>query len=447
VGSYPDILLYFLGRIFWHFIYLFTSLNNMDVETLPRNLKIDWLRFQVVTYDTLFFRKIREIIGLPFEKQQVSSVKDARETNVMAANKVWHEAWQFQGSLLCIKYPPTGIDDPFTFLIDLNGSTLDSLDFDRVSNLLYLSQLDTTFTAHRIDIALDFPVQSPRLFAHPWEFLVEDGLLYGYKKVRRISNIGSDDGNTVYIGSRESSRCLRIYRKLFPSGGDYDRLEAEFKRERALSIMKELAQIPVKEFPRFLNGVVCGQVSFTRNHPNILFFTKYKYGSINVPNPTLHLDIEKSIKFFEKHAPTLAMIHQFMGPLEFDKFIQSNLAAGKRKMNSRHRTILSNAKFLGFGFGVGLVTFLLFLAQSPVIAGGLSCPAPVPLSFELKQKFPLDIVNPTPSEQAYFDNIGDGCFQINSGMKFDKICLPGMIVNALKPFVIMGLGIKFIFSD
>jgi Putative phage replication protein RstA len=419
----------------------------MDAETLTRNVKIDWLRFQVVTYEALFFRKIKEIIGLPFERKQVSSLQDARETNVIAANKIWHESWEFQGSILCIKYPPTGIDEPFTFLVDLNGSTLDALDFDRVSNLLYLSQLDTTFTAHRIDIALDFPVQPRRLFAYPWECLVEDGLLFGYKKVRRISNVGSDDGNTVYIGSRESSRCLRIYCKVLPDGREFDRLEAEFKRERALWIMKELAQISVKEYPKFLNGVVCGQVSFITNHPSILFFNKYKYGSINVPNPSLHLDIEKSIKFFEKHAPTLAMIYEFMGAEQFDKFIQNNLQVGRRKMGVRHRAILSNAKALGFTFGVGLASIVLICAQTPAIAGGLTCPAPVPLGFELKQKFPVDIVNPTPSEQAYLDNIGDGCFQINSGLNFDKICLPGMIVNALRPFIIMGLGLRFIFSD
>jgi hypothetical protein len=419
----------------------------MEAQTLTRNVKIDWLRFQVVTYDALFFTKVKEIIGLPFEKKQVSSLQDARESNVIAANKVWHESWEFQGSLLCIKYPPTGIDEPFTFLVDLNGSTLDALDFERVSNLMYLSQLDTTFTANRIDIALDFPIQPRRLFAHPWESLVEDGLLFGYKKVRRISNVGSDDGNTVYIGSRESSRCLRIYCKAFPDGGEFDRLEAEFKRERALWIMKELAQIPVKEYPRFLNGVVCGQVTFTSNHSSVLFFTKYKYGSINVPNPSLHLDIEKSIKFFEKHAPTLAMIYEFMGSEQFDKFIQNNLQVGKRKMGVRHKAILSNARALGFTFTVGAASFILFAVQAPAIAGGLSCPAPVPLGFELKQKFPVDIVNPTPSEQAYLDNVGDGCFQINSGLNFDKICLPGMIVNALRPFIIMGLGLRFIFSD
>jgi len=419
----------------------------MDVDILPRNIKIDWLRFQVVTYDSLFFRKIRDILGLPFQKQKIASLQDARETNVMAANKVWHESWEFQGSLLCIKYPPTGIDEPFKFLVDLNGSTLDALSFDKISNLLYFAHLDTTFIANRIDIALDFPIQSPRLFAHPWELLIEDGLLYGYKKVRRISNVGSDDGNTIYIGSRESTRCLRIYCKRFSNGDEFDRCEGEFKGDRASWIMKKLAQISLKEYPKFLNGVICGQFSFTRNHPSIVFFNKYRYGPINVPTPALHLDIEKSIKFFEKHAPTLAMIYEFMGAEQFDKFIATNLQVGKRKMGARHRAILSNAKVLGVTFGVGRVSFLLISGPAPAIASGLSCPAPVPVSFELKQKFPIDIINPTPSEQAYLNNIGDGCFQINSGLNFDKICLPGMIVNALRPFVIMGLGLRFIFSD
>jgi hypothetical protein len=418
----------------------------MDADILPRNIKVDWLRFQVVTYDSLFFRKIQEILGLPFEKRQAVSVQDARETNVMALNKVWHEVWEFQGSLLGIKYPPTGKDEPFRFFVDLNGSTLDALNFEKISNLLYFSHLDTTFTANRIDIALDFPVQSPRLFAHPWESLIEDGLLYGYKKTRRISNVGSDDGNTIYIGSRESTRCLRIYCKYIGTE-EFDRLEGEFKGERASWIMQQLAQISVKEYAKFLNGVVCGQFSFTRNHRSIAFFKKYKYGPVNVPAPTLHLDIEKSIKFFEKHAPTLAMIYEFMGAEQFNKFIETNLQVGKRKMGARHRAILSNAKFLGFSLGVGLAGFLLISGQPPAIASGLTCLAPVPLSFQLKQKFPVDMVNPTPAEQAYLDNIGDGCFQINSGLKFDRLCLPGMIVNALKPFVVISLGIKFIFSD
>jgi hypothetical protein len=94
---------------------------------------------------------------------------------------------------------------------------------------------------------------------------------------------------------------------------------------------------------------------------------------------------------------------------------------------------------------------LIFFVQSPnALAGGLTCsatPAPVSLGSQMVQKFPIDIAMPNAAEQAYLNNIGDGCFQINSGLNFDKICLPGMIVNAFRPFVIIGLGIKFIFSD
>lgn len=133
-----------------------------------------------------------------------------------------------------------------------------------------------------------------------------------------------------------------------------------------------------------------------------------------------------------------------MGEAEFNLFIQRLRGGDKLKMKSRHKSIIQNAKFLGV---TALGVFLILVQTSGARAGGLTCPEPVPLSLQVSQKFPLDIVNPTPAEQAYFNNIGDGCFQINSGLNFDRICLPGMIVNALKPFVIMGLGIKFIFSD
>jgi hypothetical protein len=134
-----------------------------------------------------------------------------------------------------------------------------------------------------------------------------------------------------------------------------------------------------------------------------------------------------------------------MGSERFDKFMRTILAAGKLRMKPRHRTILDNARQL---LGVAASCMLIFLLQSPnALAGGLSCPAPVPLSFEIKQKFPIDIVNPSPSEQAYFNNAGDGCFQINSGLNFQSLCLPGMIANAFQPFVISALGIKFIMNS
>ncbi|MEG4037545.1 replication initiation factor domain-containing protein [Microcoleus sp. S36b_A4] len=414
------------------------------MEHLPRNISIDWLRFQVLSYRPSILKQIQEIIGLPFEKKEQQS-KDPRDTNFMFANKIWHEAYEFQGSLMAMRYPASGaFDEPYAYYVDLKGSLVSTLNFHQVSELLYSCQFELEFIANRIDIALDFPLGVPRLSMRNWESFVEDGLLFGYRTVRRISNTGSTkDFTTVYLGSRESSRFVRIYEKNI-NGIDYDRLEVEFKRDRAESIMKELANCSVSDFPEFLNGFVFGELKFVRQRQDVEFFKRYIYGPITVPRPILHLDIEKSILFIGRHCATLAMLQEFMGVECFDKFIQSQLAAGKLRMKPRHRTILENAKFLG----VTALGLFLILAQTPgAIASGLSCPAPVPLSFQMSQKFPIDIVNPTAAEQAYFDNIGDGCFQISSGLEFQQLCLPGMIVNALKPFVIMGLGIKFIFSD
>ncbi|MEG4172435.1 MULTISPECIES: replication initiation factor domain-containing protein [unclassified Microcoleus] len=413
------------------------------MEYLPRNIKIDWLRFQVSSNSPSILRQIQHTLGLPFERKQ-QQLQDARDTNVLALNKIWHEVYEFQGSLIGTRYP-AGSHELYKYFVDLNGSALGGVTFDKVVSLLAFCQFEDEFVANRIDIALDFPVQTPRLSRRYWELFLSDNLLVGYRSIRRISNTGNNrPGTTVYLGSRESERFVRIYDKNI-DGTDYDRLEIEFKRTRAEWIMQEMVACPVEELPKFLNGVVCGQIKFSRHREDIEFFKDYKYGPISVPAPTLHLDIERSIAFIEKHCATFAMVQEFMGPEKFDKFMRSQLAAGKLRMKPRHRTILENAKFLG----VTALGVFLMLARTPgAIAGGnLTCPAPVPLSFQMSQKFPIDIVQPTPAEQAYFDNIGDGCFQINAGLEFERICLPGMIVNALKPFVIMGLGIKFIFSD
>jgi hypothetical protein len=385
--------------------------------------------------------KIQSILGLRFEKCG-QELADPRDTNILALNKLWHEAYEFQGSLIGIRYPDSGSDEVYKYFVDLNGSTLSGVDISKVVSLVEICQFQEEFIANRIDIALDFPVRRPRLSHRSWEAFLDDGLLFNYRSVKRISNLGSNRvGTTVYLGSRESEIFVRIYDKNI-DGVDYDRLEIEFKRFRAESIMNQMSDCS-SDLPNFLRNVVCGQIKL-RNHQSTNFFEAYKRGSVLLPAPSLHLDIERSISFVKRNCATFAMLQEFMGPEKFDKFMQSQLSAGKLRMKPRHRTMLENAKFLGV---TALGVFLMLLQTPGAMASGLTCPAPVPLSFQMSQKFPIDIVQPTPAEQAYFDNIGDGCFQINAGLGFQSICLPGMIVNALKPFVIMGLGIKFIFSD
>jgi hypothetical protein len=418
------------------------------MDCLPRNISIDWLRFQVSSYSSSMLRQIQRTLDLPFERK-LHQLRDVRDTNFLALNKVWHEVHEFQGSLIGTRYPDAGSEDmPYRHFVDLNGGTLSAVTFDKLIFLLGYCQSEEEFIANRIDIALDFNPGDPRLSARNWESFLEDNLLSGYRLVRRVSNCGrtrtNRPGATVYLGSRESERFVRIYDKV-KEGKEYDRLEIEFKRSRALWIMQEISKSTVQEVPRLLNGVVCSQINFKTRSEDTCFFERYKFGPVEVPAPTLHLDIERSIAFMEKQCATFAMVEEYMGSERFDKFMRSLLAAGKFRMKPRHRTILDNARQM-LGVVASSVLISLYLSSN-ALASGLSCPAPVPLTFQIQQKFPIDIVNPSPSEEAYFNNIGDGCFNINSGLNFEKLCLPGMIVNALRPFIIVSLGIKFIFGS
>ena len=98
-----------------------------QIEPLPRNIKIDWLRFQVESTSTRMIRSFMHILHLPFEKKQPQMI-DARDTNILALNKVWHEVYEFQGSLIGAHYAPVNDSrNPSRYFVDLNGTTLSGL--------------------------------------------------------------------------------------------------------------------------------------------------------------------------------------------------------------------------------------------------------------------------------------------------------------------------------
>lgn len=147
------------------------------MDYLPRNIKIDWLGFQVHSRQSSMLRQIQRTLGLPFEKKQ-QQLQDARDTNILALNKVWHEVHEFQGSLIGTRYPDPGSDNLYKHFVDLNGSTLSGVSLEKIAELLAFCQLEVEIFANRIDIALDFPVmpQTPRFSQRYWEFFMLDNL-------------------------------------------------------------------------------------------------------------------------------------------------------------------------------------------------------------------------------------------------------------------------------
>ncbi len=417
------------------------SATSNSIDCLPCFPRIDWLRFQFQSFSPWLCLEIQQLINLPFEA--LPSNSNDKNGSFRALNKFWDNIFEFQSSQIGIKKPVLE-GEAYKYFVDFNGKTLAALSPDVIVDLLAYCQKEFNFIGNRIDVALDFPVSSTPLCYQPWEELVADNLICGYRSAKRILNIGNYDKCTVYLGSRESERFVRIYQKRIGEES-FDRLEVEFKRGMSQWVMESLTELnSVAAILKFLNGVAIKQVELIPDS-RTQFFKVYESSAIYVPPTKQYLDIERSIAFVERHSATFAMIQEYMGVSKFDNFMSNLLVTGKNKMKFRHYTTLKNAKLLGSTAALSLLFFVSF--SSAVLASNLVCPAPVPLSLQVSQKFPIDIVQPTPAEQGYFDAVGDGCFEINSGLNFDRICLPGMIVNALRPFVIMGLGLRFIFSD
>lgn len=317
----------------------------MQTEFLDRKVRVDWLRFQFKSESSNCIPDIIKTLDLPFQPKN-ESLNDAKNGDILALNKVWHDVYEYEGSLIGVNYAPSaGVENFHRYFVDLSGKILAKLDFHKIQSLLFWTQCHYEFIANRIDIALDFPVGSPRLSLRFWENFVEDGLLSHYRTVRRIMNVGSRHGTTVYLGSRESDRFVRIYDKNI-DGIEFDRIELELKRFRAQTVMCQLADLNLSEVSNYLDNVVCGQINFVRSHPDIDFFKSYKRGAVTLASPVLHCDIEKSIAFIERHSPTFAMLYEFMGEEKFQDFMDNNLRAGKLAMKFRHRRLIQNAQSL-----------------------------------------------------------------------------------------------------
>lgn len=86
----------------------------------------------------------------------------------------------------------------------------------------------------------------------------------GSARTANIVKSVTDDGVTIYFGSRQSEKFVRIYNKAAERGveGLWTRIEAELKGDRAKGIMRALFSHPVSEWPLIAVGVIETTVKF-----------------------------------------------------------------------------------------------------------------------------------------------------------------------------------------
>lgn len=84
------------------------------------------------------------------------------------------------------------------------------------------------------------------------------------RKFSRVTGIGGNAGHTIYIGSRQSEHCGRLYDKAAEQGiaGNWVRLESELKASKARNVARQIAEGGQKAVIRLAVGCMRGLIDF-----------------------------------------------------------------------------------------------------------------------------------------------------------------------------------------
>lgn len=160
------------------------------------------------------------------------------------------------------------------FTVELSGTAIQKLAIMHVLRVLDGLLKTYRVNINRLDLAVDTQAFRVRDFWNYLEDAYENVVTDGQKAVlqtrfhkeniRRITNL-TGDGDTVYVGSRESTAMLRVYRKtllddeLFKNE-PFTRVELELKDTRALASIYKLLMTAPKDwhyhFVELLNGMM-----------------------------------------------------------------------------------------------------------------------------------------------------------------------------------------------
>lgn len=131
--------------------------------------------------------------------------------------------------------------------VNWSGSALQHIDFERLSLDVYT----LTSRIGRIDIAVDIDQKMDLAMARE-QF--KAGLVDTL--ARKCKLLLGEDGDTLYVGSRKSEKCLRIYDKAAQQGitGDWFRIELECKGDFARGVFLHLLNQPDSDMRPVIRG-------------------------------------------------------------------------------------------------------------------------------------------------------------------------------------------------
>lgn len=251
------------------------------------------------------------------------------------------------------------------FVIDYPGCYLESLGLFKVF-MLNIYMIGYDLKCLRFDVAQTVS-SSIALCSQDIKTAYKQGNYTGFKEASQISKL-DDSEETIYLGSRESSRYIRIYDTLKKHGYEGQRFEVEYKRLKAYTISKKFTEIRmdgnesreqfINRLAKELQSIILAEIDFIdksvqysngslNNCPRLIWWQDYinnvkgiigkKIKEVRTPR-----DIQRTLDWLHRQvSKTLYVFNRGFGT-DFDLFIEDLFKNTERRLTEWDKLCISN---------------------------------------------------------------------------------------------------------
>lgn len=170
---------------------------------------------------------------------------------------------------------------------------------------------------------------------------------------------GRSLGRTLYLGTRDSQRHLRVYDANTKHQIDAIRWEVEMKRELAEHYASVLCSLDLSDMDavrNFIRAAIVGTVEFvdrSSGTPNLSRCPRLDWwqafvdalgGSLRLSIPAPQAVLEKTMRFLDRLSATFATVATAVGRHGFFEYMRTLVEYGETKMSHRHYAMLSASR-------------------------------------------------------------------------------------------------------
>lgn len=325
-----------------------TGLNSQKVGS-DLCVKVDWLQGTFrFTEESTFQEVVRTVVNF-LDDKVVWEPGKGRFLGIHWANT----AYSVKG-MRCYYNLPTKEKPRGHCLLSLPGSALANLSVLAIKQLTSALVRVWKLKVTRFDIALDdysksieYQVMADALEAKQYARFQDFDLIRNGGKSKKKK------GFTIYLGSRKSDRKLRFYDKGAESRGQIDsyRLELEAHNEVAQKAVAGWLKIDSnfdELSPKYLASLVVGNVEFVergkdKNVPRMKRLEWWEALVKRVGSSVRHsiqqvpTNLDKAMGWVHRAvSPTLAVLQEVMGLMEFREYLDVKLANARLKFSEGH---------------------------------------------------------------------------------------------------------------